>query len=143
MRAVKRLYDGNCHQLTDDCQAAKPKQVSEIDAARVRYSMHRGKFRLTFQNSLMVRQSGLPQHPMLSRSGRPGRLLKMTNSPSPRSDQLLSEAPQADALQDAIIPRALNAFIDNAGRANAQGNQVERAVWLQAAMMLQADRRGP
>jgi len=64
----------------------------------------------------------------------------MTNSPSPRSDQLLSEAPQADALQDAIIPRALNAFIDNAGRANAQGNQVERAVWLQAAMMLQADR---
>ncbi|MFK4440497.1 tetratricopeptide (TPR) repeat protein [Caballeronia udeis] len=64
----------------------------------------------------------------------------MTNSPSPRPDQLLSEAPQADALQDAIIPRALNAFIDNACAANAQGNQVERAVWLQAAMMLQADR---
>ncbi len=64
----------------------------------------------------------------------------MTNSPSPRPNQLLSEALQAEALQDAIISRALNAFIDNAGRANAQGNQGERAVWLQAAMMLQADR---
>jgi tetratricopeptide (TPR) repeat protein len=63
----------------------------------------------------------------------------MTNSPSSRPSQLLSEAPQTGAVQDTIIPRALNAFIDNARSANARGNQVERAVWLQAAMMLQPD----
>ena len=62
------------------------------------------------------------------------------SSPGHASNQLLSEAPQISAVQDAIIPRALNAFIDNARTANAQGNQVERAVWLQAAMMLQSDR---
>jgi tetratricopeptide (TPR) repeat protein len=62
------------------------------------------------------------------------------SSLSHASNQLLSEAPQTSAVQDAIIPRALNAFIDNARTANAQGNQVERAVWLQAAMMLQSDR---
>jgi hypothetical protein len=64
----------------------------------------------------------------------------MTNSPSSRPNQLLSEAPQTGADQDSIIPRALNAFIDQARSANAQGNQVERAVWLQAALMLQSDR---
>ena len=63
----------------------------------------------------------------------------MTNSPSSRPKQLLSEAPQTGAAQDSIIPRALDAFIDNARSANAQGNQVERAVWLQGAMMLQSD----
>ena len=57
----------------------------------------------------------------------------MTNSLSSRPNQLLSEAPQTGAVQDTIIPRALNAFIDNARSMNAQGNQVERAVWLQAA----------
>ena len=62
------------------------------------------------------------------------------SSLSHASNQLLSEAPQTSAIQDAIIPRALNAFIDNARTANAQGNQVERAVWLQAAMLLQSDR---
>src|SRR5471032_2128573 len=140
MRAIKRLYDGDCHQLTDDCQAAKPKQVTEIDAAFVRYSMHRGEFHLKFQISLMVGLSRLPQHLALSRTGRPGRIHKMTNSPSSRPNQLLSEAPQTGADQDSIIPRALNAFIDQARSANAQGNQVERAVWLQAALMLQSDR---
>jgi len=64
----------------------------------------------------------------------------MTNSPSSRPSQLLSEAPQTGAVLDAIIPRALTAFVDNARSANAQGNQVERAVWLQAAVMLQSDR---
>jgi tetratricopeptide (TPR) repeat protein len=63
----------------------------------------------------------------------------MTNSPSSRPNQLLSEAPPTGAVQHTIIPRALDAFIDNARSANAQGNQVERAVWLQAAMMLQSD----
>jgi tetratricopeptide (TPR) repeat protein len=64
----------------------------------------------------------------------------MTNSASSRPNQRLSEAPQIGAVQDTIIPRALNAFIDQARSANAQGNQVERAVWLQAALMLQSDR---
>lgn len=87
----------------------------------------------------MVGYSHLPHHLALSRTGRQGRIHKMTNSPSSRPNQLLSEAPQADALQDTIIPRALNVFIDNARSMNAQGNQVERAVWLQAAMTLQPD----
>src|ERR1700687_1149549 len=61
------------------------------------------------------------------------------SSLSHASNQLLSEAPQTSAIQDAIIPRALNAFIDNARTANEQGNQVERAVWLQAAMLFLSD----
>src|SRR5471032_523988 len=139
MRTIERLYDGDRPQLTYDRQTAKPKQVTEIDAAGVRYSMHRGEFHLKFQISLMVGYSRLPQHLALSRTGRPGRIHKMTNSPSSRPNQLLSEAPQTGAVQDTIIPRLLNAFIDNARSANAQGNQIERAVWLQPAMMLQSD----
>src|SRR3978361_471463 len=94
----------------------------------------------------MVRLSRLPHHLALFRTGRPGRIHKMNNSLSSRPNQLLSEAPQTGAVQDTIIPRALNAFIDNARSANAQGNQVaravrqaERTVWLQASMMLQPD----
>jgi hypothetical protein len=62
MSAVKRLYDGDRYQLTDNRQAAKPKQVTEIDAACVRYPMHRSEFRLKFQNSLMAGHSVVSQH---------------------------------------------------------------------------------
>ncbi len=61
----------------------------------------------------------------------------MNRSDSSRPNPLPNEAPQA---QDTIISRVLPAFLDHARHADAQGQQAERAVWLQAAAMLQPER---
>jgi hypothetical protein len=76
MRTVKRLNDRDGHQLTDDCQAPQPKKVAEINAACVRYPVHRSKFHLTFQISLMAQVGALTHHHQLTRTWRPGRILK-------------------------------------------------------------------